>query len=750
MEKLYINDNRLKTLSPAVFAYTPELTLLDLAQNYLSFDLSDAFPTLSRLDWIDLSQNQLHSLSPLLLNNFSNITKLHLQDNKIETIDENAFQTNTHLFEIDLSKNRLTFFPPGLFKGLLQLRSLDLSDNSLVMDLPLSLFWELKYLKLLNLTGIGISNINRLHFSRNQNLTHLYFSRFKYCLFAPQVRICHPSSDGVSSLEHLLVYPILRVSVWIVAFCTCIGNLTVITWRSVSTNEDAVLSLFVKNLSLADLLMGVYLVSIGLNDIGFQDQYLLYALDWMSSWKCSAIGFLAMISSELSVLVLTIVAVERYRSIAFNSRLLTLTSARMLMAVTWLFVLSIAAYPLILQTSWTAMSTESSERTGEVGYYGSNGLCFPLHIDDPYASGWTYSAFVFLGLNFTAVLVMLILYTRMFIILNRDRSCARPGSIDKHREDVILAVRFFFIVFTDCLCWLPIVIIKIMAFTSMKINPTMYAWVVVFILPINSALNPILYTMAAPTEIRKNIQRYLSSLVSKMSCVLFLCPSCVMLMIQRNSNNSNNSVYGFHHHHPGVNIEGVTDDRDTDGSSIATDETVKRPSNASVTSVITTLTMKNGGPPCGNSRRGSAAKSLLNSNNQSTTTTMMMIAFPNSYHSSNTSSHCSPYSSVSPTSSTSPSRHHKQDNEDDDTLGQESKLRLDLSKIRERVYVPTTSATESDPLTASTIVDDNLSPLPPLKKSESESSNDSKRSKNRVGIQVFYKTPYSHKDHTQV
>ena len=32
-------------------------------------------------------------------------------------------------------------------------------------------------------------------------------------------------------------------------------------------------------------------------------------------------------------------------------------------------------------------------------YYGSNGLCFPLHIGEAFSLGWQYSAFIFLGVN---------------------------------------------------------------------------------------------------------------------------------------------------------------------------------------------------------------------------------------------------------------------------------------------------------------------------------------------------------------
>ncbi|KAG7267507.1 hypothetical protein CRUP_003406 [Coryphaenoides rupestris] len=63
-----------------------------------------------------------------------------------------------------------------------------------------------------------------------------------------------------------------------------------------------------------------------------------------------------------------------------------------------------------------------------------------------------------------------------------------------HR-DVAVANRFFFIVFSDALCWIPIFLVKTLSLLEVEIPGTISSWVVVFILPINSALNPILYTL---------------------------------------------------------------------------------------------------------------------------------------------------------------------------------------------------------------------------------------------------------------
>jgi len=83
-----------------------------------------------------------------------------------------------------------------------------------------------------------------------------------------------------------------------------------------------------------------------------------------------------------------------------------------------------------------------------------------------FKKGWPFSAAIFIGVNLTAVLVIITLYGIMFFTIKNDRRFSRPAlPVDKKkREDIILAGRFFAIVLTDCLCWLPIVGIKLIAF----------------------------------------------------------------------------------------------------------------------------------------------------------------------------------------------------------------------------------------------------------------------------------------------
>lgn len=207
-------------------------------------------------------------------------------------------------------------------------------------------------------------------------------------------------------------------------------------------------------------MMGLYLVVIGSYDQAFREKYNNYALQWMHSWKCNFCGFLATLSSELSIFIVLMITIERYRSITMTCRLVTLRWTATILLIIWIISLAISVFPILY---WSDPEDPL--------YYASNGVCFPLHLEDPFMFGWQFSTFIFLGINLPVIVIIIGLYTRLFLIIKRDRRLTRPALLGKdEHEDVILAFRFFCIVVTDCLCWVPIVSIKIVSFTYIYIS----------------------------------------------------------------------------------------------------------------------------------------------------------------------------------------------------------------------------------------------------------------------------------------
>ena len=68
------------------------------------------------------------------------------------------------------------------------------------------------------------------------------------------------------------------------------------------------------------------------------------------------------------------------------------------------------------------------------------------------------------------------------------------------------------IVATDFFCWAPIIILGILVQTRIiALGPSVYAWLVTCVVPINSAINPYLYTISELiSRYRKTIMKQAS------------------------------------------------------------------------------------------------------------------------------------------------------------------------------------------------------------------------------------------------
>lgn len=113
-------------------------------------------------------------------------------------------------------------------------------------------------------------------------------------------------------------------------------------------------------------------------------------------------------------------------------------------------------FPLLLVIQWRKTTR----------YYGTHsGMCFPLHLQEGFPLGWQYSAFVFLGVNLVLLLTIAVLYTALLISIWRTRKATEVSKFDFE-----FAIRFFFIVFTDAMCWAPIMATKVFVFFSYEIS----------------------------------------------------------------------------------------------------------------------------------------------------------------------------------------------------------------------------------------------------------------------------------------
>lgn len=78
------------------------------------------------------------------------------------------------------------------------------------------------------------------------------------------------------------------------------------------------------------------------------------------------------------------------------------------------------------------------------------------------------SLYISLGLNVVAFLIIVFSYSSMFFSIYKTGINATDLRSRLHK-DVAVANRFFFIVISDALCWIPIFLVKILSLLKVEI-----------------------------------------------------------------------------------------------------------------------------------------------------------------------------------------------------------------------------------------------------------------------------------------
>ena len=249
-------------------------------------------------------------------------------------------------------------------------------------------------------------------------------------------------------------------------------------------------SFLLTNLAAADFLMGVYLLIIAYKDASWKGVYYKHHFAWRDSNLCIAAGVIATISNEVSVFSLLVITMDRFICIVFPFRFekLSLKKVMLIMGIVWSVGIIIALAPLFNDAYFF-------DEDGKVNLFGQTPLCLALMLSRERSAGWEYSVFVFVAVNGFSFVFIAIAYAIMYHAATKDGNAVRSTRM---KQDTTIAKRMMLIILADFFCWFPVIVLTIMALKGSLYDPTqeVYAWTAVFVLPINSSINPYLYTFS--------------------------------------------------------------------------------------------------------------------------------------------------------------------------------------------------------------------------------------------------------------
>ncbi|KAJ8026605.1 hypothetical protein HOLleu_31491 [Holothuria leucospilota] len=404
----------------------------------------------------------------------------------------------------DIKQLHLSFLSSkGRFK-----RDSDSNSIEEVTFIDLSLF---PFLLSLDLSGNkNLKNVYGSPFLHLNKMRHFHSDRFYYCCLLSEsasLKECLPSQGDFSSCSDLIRHDLLRIGMWILGTSGLCGNLAVIVWSVFRQcilkrrKRNAVQALLIVNLAVADLLMGCYMLFIAIADVHYRGTYALFSDQWQTSFFCRLAGFLSTLSSVSSVMFLVVISFDRYLNVVFpfSRRHLKLKSALVVACGIWMIMTLIGVLPALIYGG---------------AYYGRSSVCLALPITAQRLDGWYFSFFVFIFLTLVLFLIIVFCYISIFIIARRSSKASRNDVISntqQKEEQLQMALKVAFLVGTDFVCWVPIIFMGFLSFTSSAVSGGVYAWTAVFILPVNSSLNPFLYTFLVERASRTSWEKAIAS-----------------------------------------------------------------------------------------------------------------------------------------------------------------------------------------------------------------------------------------------
>ncbi len=550
LQRLYVYDNHITSLDGALFNETKELTLLNLRENMLIDLPKQLFHGLYSLTELDLSRNKLATVDSTILQALSKLMLLVMHTNMIEKLSLDLFWKLKALTALSLSDNQLTQLNYKIFRGLNQLEILFLRFNRL-HTLDIDLFQDTTSLYFLELSGNqltnipNINNLNQLAFIglRGNKLTmidaqtfsgfpkqaEIVVSQEEICECYLQSNITCTAVDVRSpylTCDRLLSDRVLMAMMWLIGVNALGGNLFVLSRKKTKNEKNKVQTFLLANLAISDLLMGIYMLIIASADIYFNTHFPMQAETWRSGITCRITGAISIVSSEASVFFVSLISIERFINIRLphSRRKLTRRSSLVIVMLLWLTAFVLGIVPSILAGKNDkfydnshvciglplALIERFSKNVTPVKVMPAEGYFYwKYQVESQslgYDPGMYFATAVFLGLNSICYFVILLCYAE--IVRFVFKSSKRAGLNKDMKDQIRMTIKVAAIVLTDFFCWSPIILLGILVQMRVIIlPPSVFAWSVTVILPINSAINPYLYTIAAIiSNRRKKVQ----------------------------------------------------------------------------------------------------------------------------------------------------------------------------------------------------------------------------------------------------
>uniref|UniRef100_A0A2K5Q3A8 Leucine rich repeat containing G protein-coupled receptor 6 n=1 Tax=Cebus imitator TaxID=2715852 RepID=A0A2K5Q3A8_CEBIM len=503
LEILTLTRAGIRLLPSGMCQQLPRLRVLELSHNQI-----EELPSLHRcqkLEEIGLQHNRIWEIGADTFSQLSSLQALDLSWNAIRSIHPEAFSTLRSLVKLDLTDNQLTTLPLAGLGGLMHLKlkgNLALSQAFSKDSFPKLRILEVPYAYQCCPYGMCASffkasgqwEAEDLHLddeeSSKRPMGLLARQAENHCDAEADLALRtwsqHPLAQGpFKPCEHLFESWGIRLAVWAIVLLSVLCNgLVLLTVFAGGPVPLPPVKFVVGAIAGANTLTGISCGLLASVDALTFGQFSEYGARWETGLGCRATGFLAVLGSEASVLLLTLAAVQCSVSVSCvraYGKSPSLGSVRAGVLGCLALAGLAAALPL-----------------ASVGEYGASPLCLPYAPPEgqPAALGF---AVALVMMNSFCFLVVAGAYIKLY--------CDLPRGDFEAVWDCAMVRHVAWLIFADGLLYCPVAFLSFASMLGLfPVTPEAVKSVLLVVLPLPACLNPLLYLLFNP-HFRDDLRR---------------------------------------------------------------------------------------------------------------------------------------------------------------------------------------------------------------------------------------------------
>lgn len=266
------------------------------------------------------------------------------------------------------------------------------------------------------------------------------------------------------------------MGMWLISLVSLLGNSLLILTVFASPSYLSPVKFIIGAISCANLLTGLCSGTLTVVDALTFGEFAIYGARWETGTGCRATGFISILASEASILLLTLAAVQCSVSVScVRAYGKSPSHASVRVAAFVCLVLSLAA---------------ASLPVAGVGEYGTTPLCLPSPLPEAQPS----------TLGFMVALIMMnslcfLLITTTYIKLYWD---LMKGNFDSV-WDCAMIKHVAWLIFTNCILYCPVAFLTFSSLMGLfPVSEEVVKSVLLVLLPLPACINPLLYLLFNP------------------------------------------------------------------------------------------------------------------------------------------------------------------------------------------------------------------------------------------------------------